>query len=126
MGDTEVRSWPLLQPQFPGKQVRELHYLTKTGSLDTVCEVPSEEKGRTMTLDHIPPVRNETSADVGPCCLDALYSKCQQDIEVKIASLEVEERRVGRQGVAGATEGWELPSSRLELHFTVRLGIVTA
>lgn len=76
-----------------------------------------------MTLDHIPPVRNETSAgDVGPCCFDALYSKCQQDIEVKIASLEVEERRVGRQGVAGATEGWELPSSRLELHFTVRLG----
>lgn len=79
-----------------------------------------------MTLDHIPPVRNETSAgDVGPCCLDALFSKCQQDIEVKIASLEAEERR-GRQGVAGATEGWELPSSRLELHFTVRLGIVTA
>lgn len=105
MGDTEVRPWPLLQPQFLGRQVRELHYLTKNRKLRYALRSKGE------------------NYDSGSFSSSLQWNFCRwcgtlQDIEVKIASLEGEEKQVGRQGAAGATEGWELPSGRLELHTT--------
>lgn len=78
--------WPLLQPQFLGRQVRELHYLTKNRKLRYALRSKGE------------------NCDPGSYSSSLQWNFCRwcgtlQDIEVKIARLEVEEKRWEDKGL---------------------------